>query len=56
MLVWKNPQSVYLVSAPLAHCQSNDLASSVGADGVQRFVVGTAAALNVEAAETLRCS
>ena len=68
MLIWPaasptNPQSKDLVIAPLAQCQTMtsaaacaSAASMVGADGVQRFVVGTAAALNVEAAETLTCS
>ena len=58
-----NPQSVNLIVAPLALCQQlagaaacGAAASVVGADGVTRFVVGTAAALNMEASEALTCS
>ena len=57
------PPHVDLVVAPLAACQQltsaaacASAASIAGADGVQRYVVGTAAALHLEAAETLACS
>ena len=57
-----NPQRVDLVVAPLAQCQqmtSNAAcaaaATVAGADGVTRYVVGTAAAFNMEADETLTC-
>ena len=57
-----NPQRVDLVVAPLAQCQqmtSNAAcaaaATVAGADGVTRYVVGTAAAFKMEADETLTC-
>ena len=57
-----NPRGVDLLVAPLALCQQmtsiaacGAAASVVGADGVTRFVVGTAAAFNVEPAESLSC-
>ena len=57
-----NAQGVDLVVAPLAACQQMTssaacaaAASVAGADGAARYVVGTAAALNVEADETLTC-
>jgi hypothetical protein len=68
VLLWpaanpSNPQQVDLVIAPLDVCQrlrgtcsaqaSNTV---VGADGIMRYIVGTAAALNLEAAESLACS
>ena len=68
VLLWpaanpSNPQRVDLVIAPLATCQQlggtcSTLASNtvVGADGVTRYIVGTAAALNIEAAESLTCN
>ena len=68
VLLWpaanpSNPQHVDLIIAPLAMCQQlggtcSTLASNtvVGADGVTRYIVGTAAALNLEAAEALTCS
>ncbi len=68
LLLWpaahpSNPQRVDLVIAPLAMCQQlggtcSTLASNtvVGADGIMRYIVGTAAALNIEAAEALACS
>ena len=68
VLVWpaanpSNPQHVDLIIAPLALCQQlggtcSTLASNtvVGADSVTRYIVGTAAALNLEAAEALTCS
>jgi len=59
----QNPQLADLVVAPLAQCQQMTsaaacaaAASVVGADGVTRFVVGTAAAFNMEAAESLTCA
>lgn len=61
-----NNQQVDLVVAPLDVCQRMLGASSavcgsaassvVGADGVLRFVVGTAADLNMQAAETVECA
>jgi len=68
VLLWpaanpSNPQHVDLIIAPLAMCQQltssaacATAASITGLDGVLRFVVGTAAALNLEAAEALTCS
>ena len=68
VLLWpaanpSNPQHVDLVIAPLAMCQQlggtcSTLASNmvVGADGITRYIVGTAAALNIEAAESLACT
>ena len=68
VLLWpaanpSNPQHVDLIIAPLATCQQlggtcSTLASNtaVGADGITRYIVGTAAALNLEAAEALSCS
>ena len=68
LLLWpaahpSNPQHVDLIIAPLAMCQQLTsstacaaAASIMGMDGVLRFVVGTAAALNLEAAEALTCS
>ena len=57
-----NPQRVDLVVAPLATCQQMTssaacaaAASIAGADGVTRYVVGTAASLNMEADESMRC-
>ena len=57
-----NTRGVDLLVAPLALCQQmtsiaacNAAASVVGADSVTRFVVGTAAAFNVEPAESLSC-
>ena len=59
----QNPQRVDLVVAPLATCQQMTsaaacaaAASVAGADGVTRYVVGTAAAFNMEADETLTCA
>ena len=59
----QNPQAVDLVIAPSAVCvqlasvaECAAAASIVGADGVMRFVVGTAAEMNMEAAETLSCA
>jgi hypothetical protein len=61
----QNPQHVDLVIAPAAQCAqltpggvcttaaANQI---VGTDGVTRFVVGTAAALHMEAGETLTCA
>jgi hypothetical protein len=58
-----NPQHVDLVIAPAAQCAQltsagacSAAASIVGADGVTRFVVGTAAAFHMEAGETLTCA
>ena len=58
-----NPQHVDLIIAPLAMCQQLTsstacaaAASIMGMDGVLRLVVGTAAALNLKAAEALTCS
>ena len=58
-----NPQHVDLVIAPSAQCAQLTsaaacaaAASIVGADGVTRFVVGTAAAFHMEAGETLTCA
>ena len=58
-----NPQRVDLVVAPLAQCQQMASAAACaaaatvnGADGVTRYVVGTAAAFNMEADETLTCA
>jgi hypothetical protein len=58
-----NARGVDLLVAPLALCQQmtssaacNAAASVVGADGTTRFVVGTAAAFNVEPAESLTCA
>jgi hypothetical protein len=68
MQVWpaahpSNPQHADLVIAPLATCQQLTstaacaaAASIAGADGVMRYVVGTATAFNMEADETLTCS
>ena len=68
VLLWpaanpSNPQHVDLIIAPLAMCRQlggtcSTLASNtvVGADGVTRYIVSTAAALNLEAAEALTCS
>jgi hypothetical protein len=57
-----NARSVDLLVAPLALCRqmASEAACAaadtvVGADGVTRFVVGTAAAFNVEPAEALTC-
>ena len=57
-----NPQQVDLIIAPLALClqlggSCSTVATNtvVGADGVTRYIVGTAAALNLEAAEELTC-
>ena len=59
----QNPQRVDLVVVPLAQCQQMTSAAAcaaaatvAGADGVTRYVVGTAAAFNMEADETLMCS
>ena len=58
-----NPQHEDLIVAPLAQCQQITSAAACaaaaavdGADGVTRYVVGTAAAFNMEADETLTCS
>ena len=58
-----NPEGVDLVVAPLATCQQMAseeacaaAATVAGADGEARYVVGTAAAFNMEADETLTCS
>ena len=58
-----NPQGVDLVVAPLGQCQqlaSNAACAAaaflVGEDGVARYVVGTAAAMKMEAAGALSCS
>ena len=60
-----NPQHVDLVVAPAAVCAQlspggvcTTLAANqiVGADGVTRFVVGTAAALHMEGSESLMCA
>ena len=69
LLLWpaahpQNPQPhVDLIIAPLAACQQltsaaacASAASVAGADGVLRYVVGTAAALHLEAAEAIACS
>ena len=68
VLLWpaanpSNPEHVDLLVAPLNICQQlGGTCSSLpentvtGADGVIRYIVGTAAALHVEAAETLTCS
>ena len=59
----QNPQRADLVVAPLAQCQQMTSAAAcaaatsvAGADGVTRYVVGTAAAFNMEADETLTCA
>ena len=61
----QNPQHVDLVIAPAAQCAQlspggvcTTLAANqiVGADGVTRFVVGTAAAFHMEAGEALSCA
>ena len=58
-----NPQRVDLIVAPLAQCQRMASAAAcaaaatvAGADGVTRYVVGTAAAFNMEAGESLTCA
>jgi hypothetical protein len=58
----QNPQRVNLIVAPLATCQQLTSAAACaaaaavsGADGVVRYVVGTAAAYNMEPAETVEC-
>jgi hypothetical protein len=58
-----NPQHADLVVAPLIQCRQMtsaaacDAAASIaGADGVTRYVIGTAAGLHLEAAEALSCS
>ena len=58
-----NAQNVDLLIAPLELCQRISSASAcyaaasvVGADGIRRFVVGTAAAFNVEPAASMTCS
>ena len=68
LLLWPaahplNPQGVDLITAPLGACQQLTSASAcssaatiLGADGALRYVVGTAAALHFEAAETIACS
>jgi sugar lactone lactonase YvrE len=68
LLLWPaahpaNAQQVDLVVAPLAACQQLTspsacaaAASVTAADGVTRYVIGTAAALHFEAAEALACS
>jgi len=68
LLLWpaahpQNPQGVDLAIAPSAACAQLTsaaacavAASIAGADGVTRYVVGTAAALHVEAAEPLACA
>jgi len=68
LLLWPaahpgNAQGVDLVVAPVDACASltsaaacSAAASVTGADGVVRYVVGTAAALHLEAAEALTCA
>jgi DNA-binding beta-propeller fold protein YncE len=70
LLLWPaahpaNPRRLDLVIAPLSACSQLTGAdcsalpagySIVGADGVTRYVVGTAADLHLEAAEALACS
>jgi hypothetical protein len=58
-----NPLHADLVVAPVAVCEQfatssacASAASIVGSDGVTRFVVGTAAALHIEAAESFACA
>jgi hypothetical protein len=58
-----NSRGVDLLVAPLALCRqmTSDAAcaaaaSVAGVDGVTRFIVGTAAAFNVEPAESLTCA
>ncbi len=58
-----NPQATDLLVAPIAVCQRMAsssacaaAASILGADGVVRYVVGTAASFNVEPAESLTCT
>lgn len=57
-----NPQNVDLIIAPSAVCASMVVGGScagrqsiIGADNIQRFVVGTAADLHMEQAEALTC-
>ena len=59
----QNPQGVDLVVAPLAQCQQMasagacaSAATVASADGVLRYVVGTAAALNMAVDEVLTCA
>ena len=58
----QNPQSIDLVIAPLALCQQmtatdcSEAVSHVSADGIARYVVGTAASMHVEAGDLLSCS
>ncbi len=68
LLLWpaahpENAQRVDLIVAPLAACTSLSsaaacaaAASITGADGTLRYVVGTAAAMHLEAAEALTCT
>jgi hypothetical protein len=68
LLLWPaahpaNAQQVDLVVAPLAACQQLTSPSAcaaaatiAGADGVTRYVIGTAAALHFVPAESLACS
>ena len=68
LLLWpaahpQNAARVDVVVAPLEKCQQltsaaacSSAASIAGADGVVRYVIGTAAALHLEAAEQLACS
>ena len=58
-----NPQDVDLIVAPLVQCEqmTSSAACSVasqiaGEDGLMRYVVGTASALNMEAAEIMTCA
>ena len=57
-----NPQDVDLIVAPAAACAAltsaaacGAAASIAGADGVLRYVVGTAASMHLEAAEAVSC-
>ena len=68
VLLWpaahpSNPQHVDLVIAPMDVCQrlggscsTLALNTAVGADGLARYIVGTADALHLEPAETLACN
>ena len=69
LLLWpathpQNPQRVDLVVAPASTCAQlspggvcNTTAANtiIGLDGAPRYAIGTAAALNMEGAETLSC-
>ena len=68
LLLWpaahpQNAAHVDVIVAPLEKCQQltsaaacSAAASIAGADGVVRYVIGTAAALHLEAAEPLECA